>query len=141
MSTIRKVEERMRPTNRGSTMRKDSDEDYGGSDGDAASPAIGLERANIKRSSGDTPGVWDVERDKFPYAIVWTPIPCITWFLPFVGHMVRHAVFAAFISVLTPAVFVLRLRASRIRMVPSMTLPAHITLVTMTWRLVGPRGT
>jgi hypothetical protein len=23
----------------------------------------------------------------FPYSIVWTPIPIITWLLPFVGHM------------------------------------------------------
>jgi hypothetical protein len=29
----------------------------------------------------------DVENDKFPYCIVWTPIPLITWMLPFVGHM------------------------------------------------------
>ncbi|GMT15304.1 hypothetical protein PFISCL1PPCAC_6601 [Pristionchus fissidentatus] len=24
---------------------------------------------------------------RYPFCIVWTPIPCITWFLPFVGHM------------------------------------------------------
>ena len=29
----------------------------------------------------------DTRRHRFPYAIVWTPIPPITWFLPFVGHM------------------------------------------------------
>ncbi len=23
----------------------------------------------------------------FPHCIVWTPIPVITWFMPFVGHM------------------------------------------------------
>ena len=23
----------------------------------------------------------------YPYSIVWTPIPIITWVLPFVGHM------------------------------------------------------
>lgn len=69
-------------------MRKDSDEDYGGSDGETASPTVTIERSSMKRSSGDSPGVWNVERDKFPYAIVWTPIPCLTWFLPFVGHMV-----------------------------------------------------
>ena len=38
--------------------------------------------------------VIDVKRDRFPYAIVWTPIPCLTWFLPFVGHMVRVHPFA-----------------------------------------------
>ena len=24
---------------------------------------------------------------QFPYCIVWTPIPLISWLLPFVGHM------------------------------------------------------
>lgn len=25
--------------------------------------------------------------DKYPYCIVWTPIPVLTWFFPFIGHM------------------------------------------------------
>lgn len=25
--------------------------------------------------------------DRYPYCIVWTPIPLITWLLPFIGHM------------------------------------------------------
>lgn len=29
----------------------------------------------------------DFERDKFPFCIVWTPIPCLTWFFPIIGHM------------------------------------------------------
>ncbi|KAL9642273.1 hypothetical protein ABK040_007272 [Willaertia magna] len=29
----------------------------------------------------------DFIHDRFPYCIVWTPIPLITWLLPFVGHM------------------------------------------------------
>lgn len=29
----------------------------------------------------------DVKRSRFPFAIVWTPIPCLTWFFPFIGHM------------------------------------------------------
>ena len=28
-----------------------------------------------------------MDRSRFPYAITWTPIPLITWILPFVGHM------------------------------------------------------
>lgn len=24
---------------------------------------------------------------RFPCSIVWTPIPCLTWFFPFIGHM------------------------------------------------------
>ena len=29
----------------------------------------------------------DVANDRYPFCIVWTPIPMITWILPFVGHM------------------------------------------------------
>ncbi|CAM9716171.1 unnamed protein product [Scytosiphon promiscuus] len=29
----------------------------------------------------------DKERSRYPYCIVWTPIPCITWFIPPIGHM------------------------------------------------------
>mmetsp|Transcript_5947 Transcript_5947/g.10622 ORF Transcript_5947/g.10622 Transcript_5947/m.10622 type:complete len:187 (-) Transcript_5947:11-571(-) len=29
----------------------------------------------------------DVARERYPFCIVWTPIPCLTWLLPFVGHM------------------------------------------------------
>ena len=27
------------------------------------------------------------DTDKFPFCIVWTPIPVLTWFFPFIGHM------------------------------------------------------
>ncbi|XP_011180369.1 transmembrane protein 222 [Zeugodacus cucurbitae] len=27
------------------------------------------------------------ENDRFPYCIVWTPIPVLTWLLPMIGHM------------------------------------------------------
>ncbi|XP_023816010.1 transmembrane protein 222 [Oryzias latipes] len=29
----------------------------------------------------------DPEAGRFPYCIVWTPIPVLTWLLPFIGHM------------------------------------------------------
>lgn len=29
----------------------------------------------------------DVAHERYPFCIVWTPIPLITWLLPFVGHM------------------------------------------------------
>jgi hypothetical protein len=29
----------------------------------------------------------DVGRGRFPFALVWTPIPFISWLLPFVGHL------------------------------------------------------
>ncbi len=28
----------------------------------------------------------DEKNHRFPYCIVWTPLPCISWFLPFIGH-------------------------------------------------------
>ncbi|TDG53461.1 hypothetical protein AWZ03_000276 [Drosophila navojoa] len=29
----------------------------------------------------------DRTSDRYPYCIVWTPIPVLTWILPFIGHM------------------------------------------------------
>jgi len=29
----------------------------------------------------------DVKRDRYPYCIVWTPIPLISWLIPLIGHM------------------------------------------------------
>merc|ERR1712038_1525414 len=29
----------------------------------------------------------DIDRSRFPYCIVWTPLPVLTWFIPFIGHM------------------------------------------------------
>lgn len=29
----------------------------------------------------------DFENDRFPFCIVWTPIPLLTWCFPFIGHM------------------------------------------------------
>lgn len=67
-------------------MRKARDEPFaaeelGDSDSGDFTPSV--------KEVSSKPAHIDVERDKFPFAIVWTPIPCITWFLPFVGHMVR----------------------------------------------------
>jgi hypothetical protein len=27
------------------------------------------------------------EKDHFPLCIVWTPLPLLTWFVPFIGHV------------------------------------------------------
>ncbi|XP_059546627.1 transmembrane protein 222 isoform X1 [Myotis daubentonii] len=40
-----------------------------------------------KQSSGSSGGAMDVERSRFPYCVVWTPIPVLTWFFPIIGHM------------------------------------------------------
>lgn len=29
----------------------------------------------------------DFKTDKYPFCIVWTPIPVLTFFFPFIGHM------------------------------------------------------
>ena len=35
----------------------------------------------------DRMGQIDFARDRFPFCIVWTPIPLLTWLFPFIGHM------------------------------------------------------
>jgi transmembrane protein 222 len=40
-----------------------------------------------RQSSVDkSKAVIDPERARFPYCIVWTPLPLISWFVPFIGH-------------------------------------------------------
>lgn len=29
----------------------------------------------------------DPRRARFPYCIVWSPLPVISWFIPFIGHV------------------------------------------------------
>lgn len=29
----------------------------------------------------------DAKKNRFPFCIVWSPIPVITWLLPFIGHL------------------------------------------------------
>lgn len=29
----------------------------------------------------------DISQSRYPYSIVWTPIPLITWFIPIIGHL------------------------------------------------------
>jgi len=41
----------------------------------------------VREARGTAVSCVDVARSRFPYAIVWTPLPLITWFLPFIGHM------------------------------------------------------
>ena len=28
----------------------------------------------------------DISKDRYPFCIVWTPLPLISWFLPCIGH-------------------------------------------------------
>jgi hypothetical protein len=34
----------------------------------------------------DDGGVIDIRKNRYPYCLVWTPLPLITWLLPFIGH-------------------------------------------------------
>ena len=57
---------------------------------DATSPARWemerLTRCRRSHAEGAPPFALDVSRSRFPYAIVWCPLPGITSFLPVVGH-------------------------------------------------------
>ncbi|KAE9065350.1 hypothetical protein PF010_g28242 [Phytophthora fragariae] len=40
------------------------------------------------RGSGDPRSATiDAAVHRFPFCIVWSPIPILTWFLPFIGHL------------------------------------------------------
>uniref|UniRef100_A0A2K6MWT5 Transmembrane protein 222 n=2 Tax=Rhinopithecus TaxID=542827 RepID=A0A2K6MWT5_RHIBE len=41
----------------------------------------------MKQYHGSGGVAMDVERSRFPYCVVWTPIPVLTWFFPIIGHM------------------------------------------------------
>lgn len=38
-------------------------------------------------ASNEPPATINFHTDKYPFCIVWTPIPVLTWFFPFIGHM------------------------------------------------------
>ena len=29
----------------------------------------------------------DPHRNRYPYCVVWSPLPCISWLFPFIGHL------------------------------------------------------
>ncbi|XP_040507907.1 transmembrane protein 222 isoform X1 [Gallus gallus] len=43
--------------------------------------------AKMKQFNGGGGAGLDVERGRFPYCVVWTPIPVLTWLFPIIGHM------------------------------------------------------
>ena len=49
----------------------------------AQEEALGARSAD----AANAPPIPSVERSRFPFSIVWSPLPVITWFLPIVGHM------------------------------------------------------
>ncbi|XP_030074305.1 transmembrane protein 222 [Microcaecilia unicolor] len=47
-----------------------------------------VEEAKMKQfSHSGTLERVDPERGRFPYCVVWTPIPVLTWLFPIIGHM------------------------------------------------------
>lgn len=57
------------------------------SENSSQSEDCGVDMA-IPGSKSKRPSVQiDFEKSRFPYCIVWTPIPFITWFIPIIGHM------------------------------------------------------
>jgi len=38
-------------------------------------------------TSNTTVNMFEPSRDNFPLCIVWSPIPCLTWLIPIVGHL------------------------------------------------------
>jgi archaellum component FlaF (FlaF/FlaG flagellin family) len=49
------------------------------------------DKKNYSSMSSDMPLFYpkdiDVDKNRFPHSVVWTPIPLITWLFPFIGHM------------------------------------------------------
>lgn len=46
-----------------------------------------IELTHNERSIDSDTYKMDIARARFPFAILWTPIPVLTWIFPFIGHM------------------------------------------------------
>ncbi len=53
----------------------------------AAAPPVVEEAKKEAQSPTNNKMKMDAERHRFPFCVVWTPLPLITWLLPFIGHM------------------------------------------------------
>ena len=42
--------------------------------------------SELKSNKNETKLKIDTVRQRYPYCIVWTPIPCISWIIPSIGH-------------------------------------------------------
>ncbi|NXW45552.1 TM222 protein, partial [Nyctiprogne leucopyga] len=54
--------------------------------GAGRAPVMAEAEAKMKQFNGGGAGL-DAERGRFPYCVVWTPIPVLTWLFPIIGHM------------------------------------------------------
>uniref|UniRef100_A0A336L8Q7 CSON005439 protein n=1 Tax=Culicoides sonorensis TaxID=179676 RepID=A0A336L8Q7_CULSO len=50
------------------------------------SPSVTVEMGRQQNNQQVSMSI-DFERDRFPFCLVWTPIPVLTWFFPFIGHL------------------------------------------------------
>ncbi|NXD16773.1 TM222 protein, partial [Nothocercus nigrocapillus] len=51
-------------------------------------PVMAEAEAKMKQFGGGGGGAGlDAERGRFPFCVVWTPIPVLTWLFPIIGHM------------------------------------------------------
>ena len=41
----------------------------------------------IGMEASDNSSIINPQKSRFPYCVVWTPIPVLTWLFPFIGHM------------------------------------------------------
>ncbi|XP_005991087.1 transmembrane protein 222 [Latimeria chalumnae] len=46
-----------------------------------------VEEGKMKQFNGGFERLLDPDKSRFPYCIVWTPIPVLTWLFPIIGHM------------------------------------------------------
>jgi hypothetical protein len=53
----------------------------------AAGSRLDWSAPHLVREKRGTTASMDVGRGRYPFALVWTPIPFISWLLPFVGHL------------------------------------------------------
>jgi hypothetical protein len=42
---------------------------------------------HMKNSSCYSSPKVDPKKNRFPFCLVWSPLPIISWFLPFIGHL------------------------------------------------------
>ena len=60
--------------------------------GDGIAPRVDdtdvlLYAVDASAARGSRDAVIDVAAHRFPFCLVWSPIPLLTWFVPFIGHL------------------------------------------------------
>ena len=53
----------------------------------AADTEILLSSVDMPTPQGSGDVVIDVAVHRFPFCLVWSPIPLLTWLVPFIGHL------------------------------------------------------